>query len=523
MTVKSSTDYKDAPTELANPFRVDDEVTIGDAPCALVIFGASGDLTQRKLIPAVFALRQGGYVDSHNPLIGFARSSRSDEQFRAEMSEALKKFSRMRSATVEEFTAFTNDLYYQVGDYSDPETFVTLGKRLEELAEKHGTHGNCLFYLATPPSSFGMILKNLKVSGLVDESNGAFRRVVVEKPIGTDRDSARKLNLQIHDSFSEKQVFRIDHYLGKETVQNILAFRFGNGIFEPLWNRRYIDHVQITVAETIGVGSRAGYFDTAGIARDMLQSHILQLMTLIAMEPPIAIRGESIRDEKVKVLRAIKPFTRMEAIRNVVRGQYQPGVVDGADSLGYLEEEDVPTKSQTETFVALKLEIDNWRWSGVPFYIRTGKRLAKRVSQVNIVYRRPPLAFFEEFGCDAPEQNVLGIRIQPEEGISMSFVSKRPGPSFHIDPVRMDFKYSSAFAKQTPEAYERLILDAMLGEASLFAREDEVDLSWKLIDPIIESWSGANAAPLYHYQAGNWGPEESSALLERSSREWLRL
>lgn len=512
-----------ATPELTNPFRVDDEDTIGDAPCTLVIFGASGDLSHRKLIPAVFALRQGGYVDAHNPVVGFARSKRTDEQFRNEMSEAIKKFSRFRSVTVEEIEAFTNDLYYQIGDYRDPETFVALGKRLEKLAEKHQTRGNCLFYLATPPSSFQPILKNLKLSGLVDESNGAFRRVVVEKPIGSNRETARELNEQIHDSFAEKQVFRIDHYLGKETVQNILAFRFGNGIFEPLWNRRYIDHVQITVAESIGVGSRAGYFDTAGITRDMLQSHILQLMTLIAMEPPIAIRGESIRDEKVKVLRAIKPFSRMEAVRNVVRAQYLAGVVDGVDSPGYRDENDISADSQTETFVALKLEIDNWRWSGVPFYIRTGKRLAKRVSQVNIVYRRPPLAFFEEFGCDAPEQNVLGIRIQPEEGISMSFVSKRPGPSFHIDPVHMDFKYSSSFAKQTPEAYERLILDAILGEASLFAREDEVDLSWKLIDPIIASWSGENPAPLYFYQAGNWGPEESSALLERSSRKWLRL
>ncbi len=525
MSVESMINQDDSSvtTEVVNPFRVGDEETIGEAPCALVIFGASGDLSHRKLIPAVFALRQGGYVDSHNPLIGFARSKKTDEQFRSEMSEAINKFSRFRSATVDAVDAFTSDLYYHVGDYSDPETFIALGKRLDELAEKHNTKGNCLFYLATPPTSFEPILKNLKISGLVDESGGAFRRVVVEKPIGSDRATAQTLNERLHDSFDEKQVFRIDHYLGKETVQNILAFRFGNGIFEPLWNRRYIDHVQITVAESIGVGSRAGYFDKAGITRDMLQSHILQLMTLIAMEPPIAIRGESIRDEKVKVLRAIKPFTRMEAIRNVVRAQYSSGVVDGEASPGYLEEEGVPEKSQTETFVALKLEVDNWRWSGVPFYIRTGKRLAKRVSQVNIVYRRPPLAFFEAFGCDAPEQNVLGIRIQPEEGISMSFVSKRPGPSFHIDPVRMDFKYSASFAKQTPEAYERLILDAILGEASLFAREDEVDLSWKLIDPIIESWSGDNPAPLYTYQSGNWGPEESSALLERSSREWLRL
>lgn len=441
------------------------------------------------------------------------------------MNEAIGKYSRFKGTPDGVLEDFKSDLYYQVGDYSDPATFQTLGQRLSEIEERHHTGGACLFYLATPPGSFEPILRNLKLSGLVDEegATGRFRRVIVEKPIGSDRASARHLNDQIHNSFTEKQVFRIDHYLGKETVQNILAFRFGNGIFEPLWNRRYIDHVQMTVAESIGVGSRAGYFDKSGITRDMLQSHILQLLTLVAMEPPIAIRGEAIRDEKVKVLRAIRPYSRTDAIRNVVRAQYLAGLVDGAGAPGYREEDGIPADSETETFVALKLEIDNWRWSGVPFYIRTGKRLAKRVTQVNIVFHRPPLAFFEEFGCEAPEPNVLGLRIQPEESISMSFVSKRPGPSFQIDPVRMDFHYRTAFGKQSPEAYERLILDAILGESGLFAREDEVDLSWKIVDPIIESWSGDSPAPLNFYAAGEWGPEEARALLERSSRKWLRL
>ncbi len=494
-----------------------------------MIFGASGDLAQRKLIPAVYALRRGGHIDSRNPVIGFARSAGSDEEFRTQMTEAIGKFSRFKDSSKAELEDFRSDLYYQIGNYSDPDTFKALDKRLKEIEERHHTGGNCLFYLATPPGSFEPILRNLKISGLVDEHEtadgaaGRFRRVIVEKPIGSDRNSARELNDQIHRSFTEKQVFRIDHYLGKETVQNILAFRFGNGIFEPLWNRRYIDHVQITVAESIGVGSRAGYFDKAGITRDMLQSHILQLLTLVAMEPPFAIRGEAIRDEKVKVLRAIRPFSRTDAIRNVVRAQYLAGSVDGADALAYRQEKGIPAESETESFIALKLEVDNWRWSGVPFYIRTGKRLAKRVTQVNIVFRRPPLAFFDEFGCEAPEQNVLGLRIQPEESISMSFVSKRPGPSFQIDPVRMDFHYRTSFGAQTPEAYERLILDAIIGEASLFAREDEVDLSWKIVDPIIESWSGDSPAPLNFYAAGEWGPEEARALLERSSRRWLRL
>ncbi|MFQ5607557.1 MAG: glucose-6-phosphate dehydrogenase, partial [Candidatus Zixiibacteriota bacterium] len=344
---------------MENPFRTGEADQRGAGPCAIVIFGASGDLARRKLIPAVYALRRGGYIDSTNPVIGFARSSKSDKEFRTQMGEAIGKFSRFKDSEHDAINAFKNDLYYQVGDYTDADSFRALGHRLDEFSSRHKTGDNCLFYLATPPGSFEPILKNLKVAGLVDEKTDAgqrrFRRVIVEKPIGSDRRSARQLNEQIHRSFSEKQVFRIDHYLGKETVQNILAFRFGNGIFEPLWNRRYVDHVQITVAESIGVGSRAGYFNSAGITRDMLQSHILQLLTLVAMEPPIAIRGEAIRDEKVKVLRAIRPYTRTEAIRNVVRAQYLPGVVDGVAEPGYLEEKDVPADSQTETCVALKL------------------------------------------------------------------------------------------------------------------------------------------------------------------------
>lgn len=507
---------------LVNPFRAGEEDRVAAGPCSIVIFGASGDLAQRKLIPALFALKRSGFLDERHPIIGFARSDNTDEGFREEMREALRAHSRFGVDDTAAVDAFLKTLYYHVGDYATSDTYITLAHRIEEVAERHGAGASCLFYLATPPGSFGRILENLSIADLVEESGGHFRRVIVEKPIGSDRASARELNDQIHQSFSEAQVFRIDHYLGKETVQNLLAFRFGNGIFEPLWNRRYIDHVQITVAESIGVGSRSGYFDRAGITRDMFQSHILQLLTLITMEPPIAIHGESIRDEKVKVLRAIKPFTRTEAIRNVVRAQYTAGMVTGADAVGYRDEEDIPADSQTETFMALRLEIDNWRWSGVPFYVRTGKRLAKRVTQVNIVYRKPPLAFFEQYGYSATEPNVLGIRIQPEEGIALGFVAKRPGPSFRIDPVRMDFSYRTSFGRQSPEAYERLLLDAIIGETSLFAREDEVDLSWKFVDPIIASW-GADGAPLYHYPAGGWGPDESDALLRRSGRDWLRV
>lgn len=506
-----------------NPFRAGEPETISADPCALVIFGASGDLARRKLLPAIYALKHNGYLGARHPIIGFARSANTDAGFREQTRESLAQFSRFTDASEFETTAFLENLYYQIGDYSDISAYHALAERLNELSDSRGGGGSCLFYLATPPGSFGAILDNLKSSGLVAENDDLFRRVIVEKPIGSDRESARKLNKRIHKSFSESQVFRIDHYLGKETVQNILAFRFGNGIFEPLWNRRYIDHVQVTVAESIGVGSRAGYFDRAGITRDMFQSHILQLLTLIAMEPPVAAQGEAIRNEKVKVLSSIRPYSEDEVCERVVRAQYDAGSVDGADVPGYLSEDDVPEQSETETFLALKLEIDNWRWSGVPFYVRTGKRLAKRVSQVNIVYRRPPLAFFEQAGGETPEQNALGIRIQPDESIALNVVAKRPGPTFHVDPVRMDFNYRTAFSSQSPEAYERLILDAILGESSLFAREDEVDLSWKLVDPILQTWEETGRCKLHQYQAGAWGPAASSELLGRDNRSWLRL
>ena len=516
-------DQADEMDELTNPFRNPDEEASGTSPCAIVIFGASGDLTYRKLIPAIFALKQERLLGKNHPVIGYARREKSDDQFRAEMSEALSKFGRFSRSEDEVRKTFASDLRYVQGAYDKIEDFHKLKKLLDDIALRSQTGGNVLFYLSTPPEAFGTILENLKNSGLADESDSCWRRVIVEKPIGRDRDSARELNKKIHDTFTESRVFRIDHYLGKETVQNILAFRFGNGIFEPLWSNHYIDNVQITVAESIGLGGRAGYFDNAGITRDMLQSHILQLLTLIAMEPPAAFKGEAIRDEKVKVLRSIHPYSHSDAIRNTVRAQYDAGIVDGQEVVGYLDEAGVSDNSQTETFVSLKMEIDNWRWSGVPFYIRTGKRLSRRVTQVDIVYKKPPLALFEQFGSAAPEQNVIGFRIQPDEGISLSFVSKRPGQAMIVDPVRMDFQYRTSFGGTAPEAYERLILDAINGEASLFARQDEVDLSWKLIDPMIESWSDKNAAPLYHYSAGTWGPEESQTLLSRSGRKWRRV
>ncbi|MCH9031234.1 MAG: glucose-6-phosphate dehydrogenase [candidate division Zixibacteria bacterium] len=516
-------DQENTVEELTNPFRALDEEGAGTNPCAIVIFGASGDLTHRKLIPAIFALKQERLLGNNHPVIGYARRDKSDDQFRSEMSETLSEFGRFNQSDAEVRERFASELRYVRGAYDKIEDFRKLKKLLDDIALRYQTGGNVLFYLSTPPGAFGPILENLKKSGLADESGSCWRRVIVEKPIGRDRNSARELNKKIHDTFTERRVFRIDHYLGKETVQNILAFRFGNGIFEPLWSNHYIDHVQITVAESIGLGGRAGYFDTAGITRDMLQSHILQLLTLIAMEPPAAFRGEAIRDEKVKVLRSIQPYSRSDAIRNTVRAQYRAGIVDGQEVAAYVNEEGVSDNSKTETFVSLKLEIDNWRWSGVPFYIRTGKRLSRRVSQVDIVYKKPPLALFEQFGSAAPEQNVIGFRIQPDEGISLSFVSKRPGQAMKLDPVRMDFQYRTSFGGTAPEAYERLILDAINGEASLFARQDEVDLSWKLIDPLIESWSGENAAPLYYYSAGTWGPEESQALLARSGRKWRRI
>ena len=489
---------------------------------SLVIFGASGDLTKRKLIPALFNLFVDGFLPAPFSIIGFARREKDDDQFRAEMAKAITTFSRRKPESEEQLARFISHLSYVSGEFHDEVAYRKLNDRLRHLTlERHSDH-NCLFYLATPPDAFEPIIHNLSAAQLVsraDDSTG-WSRVIVEKPFGHDTPSAWRLNGILHGAFSESQIFRIDHYLGKETVQNILVFRLGNSIFEPLWNRRYIDHIQISVAESIGIESRAGYFDSAGIIRDMVQSHIMQVFALIAMEPPASFEAGAIRDEKAKVLKSMHPFEREELAERVVRGQYVGGSVGGEQVGGYLQESGVPPTSKTETFVAMKCLIDNWRWSGVPFYIRAGKRLPKRVTEVSIVFKAPPLALFKQTECGTRSPNILRLRIQPAEGISLSLGAKVPGQLSRIAPVRMDFMYSSAFGVASPEAYERLILDAVVGDATLFAREDEVELSWQHIDRITNHWQ---SLPLSSYQAGNWGPGESDRLLERDGRSWVRL
>lgn len=511
--------------EATNPFRRMQAGHSNAQPFSLVIFGATGDLTKRKLVPALFNLIDDGILTAPFDLIAFARREKSDDGFREDMHQALKKYSRKSPRDGKELEVFLHTMTYHRGSFENEEDFHALKKRIEECEEHRGGPRNRLFYMATPPEAFTEIIRNLHAVGLSGQNydDDGWSRIIVEKPYGHDLESAWQLTGAVHASFDEEQIYRIDHYLGKETVQNILAFRLGNGIFEPLWNRHYIDHVQITVAETLGVENRAGYFDKAGIVRDMLQSHILQLFSLITMEPPVAFEAGYIRDEKVKLLRSVRPLDENHLSSVLVRGQYTAGSAGGNDVPGYRGEPGVPEDSKTDTFLALKLEIDNWRWAGVPFLIRTGKRLAKKVTEVDIVFRRPPHMIFKRAGVEEMHPNVLGIKIQPEEGIALSIGSKRPGQYYDIDPVTMEFNYATSFGVATPEAYERLLLDAILGDSTLFAREDEVELSWSLIDPILKRWDGDPDYPLAMYEAGSWGPKEATVLLARSGREWRRL
>lgn len=508
-----------------NPFRRSQAGHPALQPTTIVIFGATGDLTRRKLIPALCNLAADGLMTAPISIVGFARREHSDESFRGHLREALAQFSRTRPNRFAGLDDFLSRVSYFRGSFDRVEDYVALGKRLTELESRRGGPPNRLYYLATPPEAFPEILRNLKAAGLSGKEvpGGGWNRIIIEKPYGRDLKSAWMLTGAVHTGFSEDQVYRIDHYLGKETVQNILAFRLGNGIFEPLWNRNYIDQVQITVAETVGIEGRAGYFDTAGIARDMLQSHILQLFSLIAMEPPVSFEPGHIHDEKVKLLRSVRPPDAEMSTDAVVRGQYSAGSVGGKEVSGYREEPGIRPDSSTETYLALALEIDNWRWGGVPFFIRTGKRLAKKVTEVDIIFREPPYRMFAQAGLDRLQPNVLAIKIQPEEGISLDIGCKRPGPKYQIEPVSMEFNYATSFGVPSPEAYERLLLDSLLGDGTLFARADEVDLSWQLVDPIINLWENNPEVPLVSYEAGGWGPHEADLLLTRGGRRWRRL
>jgi len=497
-------------------------------PCQIVVFGATGDLTARKILPAIYNLRRAGLLPPETTVVGFSRRPLSDDDFRNLAREALNSHSRV---PVEDalWEDFAEGIFYHAGQFGERKDFRDLAERMEEIDAARGTRGNRLFYLATPPSAYEDIVGNLGRAGLDRQGQReGWARIVVEKPFGHDLASAGKLNDALMDVFDESQVYRIDHYLGKETVRNLLVFRFGNGIFEPLWNRRYVDHVQITVAEDGGVDGRGAFYEEAGVGRDILQNHLLQVLTLVAMEPPIAFEADALRDEKVRVLRAIDPnWTDARARAQIVRGQYTGGWVGDQQVPGYREEKEVDPESKVETFVALKLEVQNWRWADVPFYLRTGKRLARRATEIAIQFKSPPLMLFGE-SATPPEPNVLALRIQPDEGIMLRFAAKVPELGLDVRSVNMDFTYGHSFTRDAPEAYETLLLDAMLGDASLFTRADEVEAAWGIVTPLIETWQEWDAksdpdSEICFYEAGSWGPENADQLIERDGRRWRRL
>ncbi len=495
-------------------------------PCAVVIFGATGDLTQRKLLPTLAHLSAEHPLPQSFCVVAFARRPMDDEQWRAMAINSIKQFTPADDPLDDkQLKAFAQKLYYCQSDFDDRNGYTKLADLLERLDEEQGTQCNRLYYLATPPTLDSEIIHQLGGSGLArpQHNNGdeeCWTRIVIEKPFGRDLASAQKLNRELARVFRENQIYRIDHYMGKETVQNILAFRFSNGIFEPLWNQKYIDHVQIVVAESLGIGSRAEYYEESGAIRDMVQNHIMQVLCLTAMEPPVAFDADAIRDEKVKVMRAIPMLTPEQVATDTVRGQYTAGVVDGQPMPGYKEEKGVAPNSTTETYVALKLFIENWRWADVPFYIRTGKELPSRSTEVTIQFKRVPHQLYKPSETKGLVPNRLTVRIQPDEGITLKFGAKVPGAARQLSSVDMDFSYAKAFGVTSPEAYERLLADAMLGDSTLFIRRDEVETSWRIIDSIIDGWTKMPADALFPYVAGTWGPPEASDLIERDGREW---
>ena len=490
-------------------------------PCLMVIFGATGDLTRRKLLPALYNLKLEGLLSEPFGVVGVSRRDIGDDAFRASQGEGVKRFSR-RQLDPELWDRFSSALTYSPCSFDDPDGYRLLAEHIERRESESGTCGNRLYYLAVPPSSFPVILKRMAEAGLNRPGKGgSWCRIVVEKPIGTDLASAGDLNRIVNRVFPEQDVFRIDHYLGKETVQNLMVFRFANAIFEPLWNTKYVDHVQITVAESIGVEGRGGYFEEAGITRDMVQNHLFQLLCLTAMEPPVSLDADAIRTEKVKVLQALRPLMPEHALEHTVRAQYGEGIYDGTAVPAYRQEPDVDPDSTTETYVAMRLFIDNWRWAQVPFYLRAGKRLPRRLTEISLQFRDVPHHLFLQ-GSAGPVPNILTLRIQPDEGITLTFDAKKPGSTTRIKPVSMDFAYEGSFERSTPEAYERLILDAILGDSTLFIRRDEVESAWAWIDRLFEGWNRLGPATLPEYTAGTWGPGEADVLMARGGRTWKR-
>ena len=496
-------------------------------PCAIVIFGASGDLTKRLLMPALYNLAKAGRLSDKFALIGVDRSEKSHEDFREELAQGVRRFvsDTATSSVAEPFDAKTWDflatrMTHVDGDVTEPELYRELAKSLEAIEAKHGTGGNVIFYLAVASSLFGTVVDGLAASGLTTETDGHWRRVIIEKPFGTDLASARALDVRILKVLSESQIYRMDHFLGKETVQNIMVLRFANGIFEPLWNRDHIDHVQITVAETVGVERRAAFYEATGALRDMVPNHVFQLLSLTAMEPPNSFAADAVRTEKDKVLEAVVPLDLDDIGRRVVRGQYGAGTVRGGAVKAYRAEDGVAPDSMAETYVAMQLAIDNWRWADVPFYLRTGKSLTRRTTEIAIQFKRVPFALFRDTPVEALTPNVLVLQIQPDEGISLQFGAKKPGPEIQLGGVRMDFRYRDYFNSEPSTGYETLVYDCMIGDAMLFQRADSVEAGWAVVQPILDLWHNDKSAPLEFYPAGTAGPDAAEQLLWRSGRKW---
>ena len=488
-------------------------------PCTIVIFGASGDLTKRKLLPALYNLKALKLLPANFAVIGVAVSEGNDELFRQKITASIKEFAT-RPVDEKEWADFAGRSYYISGDFNAGETFTHLSAKIAEAQKTWNLPGNVLFYLAVAPTFFSKVVEQLHAVGLTEEAANAWRRIIIEKPFGHDLASARALNADLTAHISESQIYRIDHYLGKETVQNIMVFRFGNSVFEPIWNRRYIEYVQITVAEQLGVELRGGYYDHSGVIRDMVQNHILSVLSLIAMEPPSSISGDSVRNEKVKVLEAIRPMDPEEVLANSVRGQYGAGAVNGKNVPAYRTESDVNPQSNTETFVALKLEVENWRWAEVPFYIRSGKRLAAHTTQIVIGFRRAPLLLFGEDVQSNTTPNRLVIHVQPDEGITLDIHAKRPGPNISLVNVPLDFSYSDFGEHTAATGYETLLYDCMVGDPTLFHRYDSVDASWRIVNPILDVWQALPARDFPNYASGTWGPEAADHLIAKTGHKW---